>query len=93
MSYTSHFEILCGEGGRGVKKYLVTFKPVEPYFFGNEKNFAFRGQEKQMQLSNSYFIRSEKMPAQTTLLGVLRYLLLPVKRQDYGYTKVFQILN
>lgn len=58
------------------KNYLVTFTPLEPYFFGNEKTFAFAGETGQGQKTNSYFIASEQIPMQTTILGALRFLHL-----------------
>lgn len=69
-----------------IKTYKVTFKPVEPYFFGNEKNFAFPGQKQESVYASSYFIRSEKAPSQSTILGALRYLFLPHKKADYSYS-------
>ncbi len=62
--------------------YKITFRPVEPYFFGNEKNFIFPGQEKGKAYASSYFIRSEKTPSQSTILGALRYIFLPYKWKD-----------
>ncbi len=53
--------------------YLVKFTPLEPYFFGNEKSLWFG---ETSQKTNSYFIRSNKMPSQTTILGALRFSLL-----------------
>lgn len=67
-------------------RYLVTFTPVEPYFFGNEKSFKYPGQRNPGQQSNQYFIRSEATPSQTTLLGALRYIFLPIKKSDFSYT-------
>lgn len=61
------------------KNYLVTFTPLEPYFFGNEKTFAFKGEDGQGQKTNSYFISSEQLPMQTTILGALRFLHLKEK--------------
>ena len=64
------------------KTYLLTLRPMEPYFFGNEKTFAFNPKS---PAENRYFIKSERMPLQTTVLGALRYLLMPVKNPDYCY--------
>ncbi len=66
------------------KTYKVTFKPVEPYFFGNEKNFAFPGQKQKSIYAASYFIRSEKIPSQSTVLGALRYIFLPYKWENFS---------
>ena len=54
--------------------YLVKLSPLEPYFFGGERNFDFGQVSRKMK--QSYFIRSQETPAQTTLLGALRYAVL-----------------
>jgi len=63
--------------------YLVKLTPQEPYFFGNEKRFIFAKEDNQGQMGNSYFIKSEKTPLQTTLLGMMRYILAPKKGYKY----------
>lgn len=78
------------------KTYLVKFKPLEPYFFGNEKSFIFpKGENKtsNQQLSNSYYIKGENTPSQSTILGALRYILLPVKKSNWNYTEDEKKLN
>ena len=75
------------------KTYKVTFKPVEPYFFGNEKNFTFPGQKQKSTYSSSYFIRSERVPSQSTILGVLRYIFLPYKWEDFNHKDTREIIN
>jgi len=70
-----------------MKTYRVDFKPISPYFFGNEKTFSYRGQKIGQKLSNQYYIKSERMPSQTTVLGALRYLFLAHKNHDYIYTE------
>ena len=70
-----------------MKSYLVKLVPTEPYFFGNEKSFKFDGQENSGQMSNQYFIRSERTPLQTTLLGVMRYVFLPHKKDWDSYSE------
>ena len=72
------------------KCYLLTLQPMEPYFFGNEKTFSF---DPQTPADNRYFIRSERLPLQTTVLGALRYLLMPVKNSNYRYTHCQQQQN
>ena len=69
-----------------VKKYRVVFTPEEPFFFGNEKTFTYPGQRNSGIYGSLYYIRSESIPSQSTLLGALRYMMLPVKRADYKYT-------
>lgn len=66
-----------------MKSYLVTLTPQEPYFFGNEKTFLFDKEENQGQRGNSYFIRSERTPLQSTLMGMMRYILMPHKDYDH----------
>lgn len=75
------------------KTYKITFKPVEPYFFGNEKNFVFTGQTQKSAYSSSYFIRSEKIPSQSTILGALRYIFLPCKKSDFRYSDAERKVN
>lgn len=70
-----------------MKTYRVDFKPISPYFFGNEKTFPYTGQTVGQRLSNAYYIKSERMPSQTTILGALRYLFLAHKKSDYTYTE------
>ena len=72
------------------KSYLLTLQPMEPYFFGNEKTFSFNPQKPE---DNRYFIKSERMPLQTTVLGAMRYLLMPVKNANYQYTPEEQNRN
>lgn len=70
-----------------MKTYRVDFKPVSPYFFGNEKTFPYHGQQIGQSLSNAYYIKSEYVPTQTTVLGALRYLFLAHRKNDYVYTE------
>lgn len=65
-----------------MKEYLVCFKPLEAYFFGNEKIFGFSKGE-----GNRYYIKSEYLPSQSTILGTIRYMLLPVKKADWKYSE------
>ena len=62
--------------------YLVRLTPQEPYFFGNEKNLEFKGQKNRGQMTNRYYIKSERTPLQTTLLGAMRYVFLKNKTYD-----------
>ncbi len=56
-------------------EYKITFTPSGAYFFGNEKRFSYNKQK-----DSPYFIEGEKMPSQSTILGALRYILLPIKK-------------
>lgn len=55
-------------------EYLVTLTPLEPYFFGTEQRFEYAGSG--VKGFNSYYISSALMPEQTSILGVLRYVIL-----------------
>lgn len=50
-------------------KYLVKMTPLNTYFFGGEKTFTTPNGE------TNYFARSNQWPQQTTVLGMLRYLV------------------
>lgn len=68
-----------------MSKYLMTLTPQEAYFFGNEKTFSFS--EKVSNREKRYYIHGERTPSQTTLLGALRYILLPNKKPYREYTE------
>lgn len=51
------------------KMYLIFLTPLKRYFFGNEKTFG-EGNEV------NYYARSNRFPAQTSVLGMLRFELL-----------------
>ena len=55
-------------------QYCVELEPIEDYFFGNERSFGFGRDNK--AIYNNYFITSENLPTQTTLLGMMRYFVL-----------------
>lgn len=66
--------------------YLVKIRPLEPYFLGTEQGFA----DSNMQTSKkiSYIATSASVPAQTTVLGALRYLVLTAggaAKADFSY--------
>ena len=64
--------------------YLVRLTPQEPYFFGNEKCLTFDDGNPRGQMTNRYYIKSERTPLQTTLLGAMRYIFLPEKKYNFG---------
>lgn len=71
-----------------MSRYLVTLKPLEPYFFGNHRRLQYPKKNNMKEEHNrlqstpgnevkvEYYIESEDTPSQTTLLGVLRFLIL-----------------
>ena len=52
----------------------IELKPIGPYFFGNDRIFHYGKDDISRIGGSKYFIRSEKIPLQTSLFGVLRYL-------------------
>ncbi|MDF2922154.1 MAG: hypothetical protein K0R57_1068 [Paenibacillaceae bacterium] len=65
-------------------RYLVTFKPLTPYFFGGMHSFGYGERV-------NYLVKSVRYPQQTTLLGVIRRILieqaLPALRADRRYSE------
>lgn len=61
-----------------MSKYLITLKPLGKYFFGGDMTFQVGSDEKSKfnEAFSSYIIASNKFPQQTSLLGMMRYLLL-----------------
>lgn len=55
------------------KRYLVTLTPMGKFFFGGDMTFSVNDKETDY---TSYIIRSNKFPQQTSLLGMLRFLVL-----------------
>lgn len=57
-----------------MSEYCVELEPIEDYFLGNERSFGFARNNK--GIYNNYFVISENLPTQTTLLGTMRYFVL-----------------
>lgn len=55
------------------KNYLITLKPIDKFFFGGDMTFTLDGKESSF---TSYIIESNYFPQQTSLLGMLRFLIL-----------------
>lgn len=55
------------------KNYLVKLTPTGKFFFGGDMRFGVNGKDEK---NSSYIIESSKMPQQTSLLGMMRFLLL-----------------
>lgn len=65
-----------------VAVFYVTLSPLEPYFFGSERKLG----DGINNTRSSYFIQSELMPQQATVLGMIRFFLLKQSgcvRDDY----------
>lgn len=60
------------------KTYLITLTPTGKFFFGGDMTFLVGANEKDEFNTKfmSYIIRSNKFPQQTSLLGMLRFLIL-----------------
>ncbi len=68
--------------------YLVKITPLEPYSFGNDQNFVYPGEKSTGK--ESYFVKSKEEPEQTSVLGLLRYLILQntgCLRTDFSYSE------
>lgn len=75
-----------------MKTYLVRMTPLEPFTFSGEKGFAFNaaGSNGRSVGNTSYYQTSRDMPEQTTVIGMLRYIILKNKGvlKDFGeYTE------
>ena len=70
--------------------YLVTFKPLGDYSFGSDRHFSFVGRNNYSKDEYApYFIRTNSVPEQSTVFGMIRYLILVSNRirlkQDFQY--------
>ncbi len=70
-------------------KQLIKITPMEPYAFGTDQKFQYPGEKSTGK--ESYFVKSRAVPEQTTILGMLRFLLLKQKgllHSNFQYNKV-----
>lgn len=51
------------------RKYIIKLKPLSPFFFGGEKTFGNKD-------SQNYFAVSELLPQSSSIIGLLRFLIL-----------------
>ncbi len=63
-----------------IKKYKITLTPLNRFYFGGESSFA-TGDLEWDRVNSSYIITSAYFPQQTSLLGMLRFLILS-NRED-----------
>ena len=75
-----------------MSKYQITLTPVDKFFFGGDMTFQVGSNENDEFNSQykSYIIHSSMFPQQTSLLGMLRFLIL---RNDEDVFKEGQIVN
>ena len=72
--------------------YLVTFRPLVDYSFGSDRRFSFVGRNNYSKDEYApYFIRTNRVPEQSTVFGMIRYLILVSNgiqlKQDFQYDK------
>jgi CRISPR-associated protein Cmr3 len=60
-----------------MSKYLLTMRPVDLFFFGQENKYRKRNGKTEAD----YFQVSDMFPQQTTIIGSLRYLILDINNQ------------
>lgn len=67
-----------------MSKYQITLTPVDKFFFGGDMTFQVGGNEEDEFNSQykSYIIQSLMFPQQTSLLGMLRFLILRNSGED-----------
>lgn len=59
-----------------MSNYLITLTPVDKFFFGGDMTFNVHGDTAHNEKFGTYIIASAMFPQQTSLLGMLRFLLL-----------------
>ena len=60
-----------------MSKYQITLTPVDKFFFGGDMTFKVQSQDNSFnEQFSSYIIQSSMYPQQTSLLGMLRFLIL-----------------
>ncbi|HED36728.1 MAG TPA: hypothetical protein ENI76_00545 [Ignavibacteria bacterium] len=62
-----------------MSKYLMTFKPADTFFFGQENKY--RKKKDSDSFEAEYYQVSSYFPQQTTVLGMLRYFVLQQNNQ------------
>lgn len=72
------------------KTYLITLQPTGKFFFGGDMTFNVASEEDKFnEQFSSYIISSNKFPQQTSLLGMLRFLLLKNSGKEvFAYNKI-----
>lgn len=58
------------------KRYMIKLTPQGKYFFGGDIKFNVKDSKADKEKFFSYIVKSSKMPQQTSLLGMMRFLLL-----------------
>lgn len=58
------------------RSYLVELTPLGNYYFGSENTFSTTDKAETGKISVNYLVRSRMFPQQSTLLGLMRYIIL-----------------
>ena len=68
------------------EKYIrIELTPLAPYFLGGERGLKYDDNDTQMSRGEKYYIRSNLMPNQSALFGVLRFL--GIENPDSSYAR------
>lgn len=78
-----------------MSKYKITLTPVDKFFFGGDMTFQVGSDEKDSFNArySSYIIESSRFPQQTSLLGMLRFLILSNAGKSVFYDNRIQDKN
>lgn len=74
---------------RKTKVYQIRLTPLEPYTFGTDQGLPFIGIENSKG-KDSYYVMSKTVPEQTTIWGMLRYVMLQkanLAHNDFVYSE------
>ena len=68
-----------------MSKYQITLTPVDKFFFGGDMTFQVGTNEKDKfnEQFSSYIIQSSMFPQQTSLLGMMRFLILRNNKEAF----------
>jgi len=67
-----------------VIRLRIRLTPMEPYFLGGERCDTYGTFITQQAAINPYFLRSGRIPSQSALFGILRYLGIRNPQSDYS---------
>lgn len=73
-----------------MSKYIITLTPTGKFFFGGDMTFSVGGKDnkKYNEAFSSYIIKSNYLPQQTSLLGMLRFYLLKNDEECFDCSKM-----
>ena len=73
-----------------MSKYQITLTPVDKFFFGGDMTFSVGDDKRFNEQFSSYIIQSSLFPQQTSLLGMLRFLILRNHPECFDGDKINQ---